>query len=564
MRYRNRLLLAGVLLAAFPGCKWAATQISEGVRYVARWANGVPKKEGTLTAGIQTGPWTFYYADGRKRSQGTYADDRQVGAWTSWYENGNTEWQGSFDDAGLRTGAWTFYHDNGTCRARGRFRADREHGFWQFFDRDGCMQNGGDFAVGRRSGLWTYYHAAGSKQAQGLCFEGAPVGPWRLWSTDGVASASALPLPKGCELVAETWPDGALRRLGLLRDGQPVGAFATWHDNGAVRAHAEMGSAKDAIAWSIFANDGSLRADGLLVGNDLVDWRSWRGATATAEDRTPLPQLPPATPGEFGPASLADGASPAVAVATYLRELRAPASATVAPLVAPGVPVSPPAQVEVLSTKRIAPKWQPSWTVTEEEELGNYVQDYLVGKAPARTSRKRYEVPKAAQGKPRRRADLENKSLALDELKVTDGSVVRLADLAGKRRALIVILRGFAGQVCVYCVAQTEALAQCADSFAELNMDVFVIYPGPEGDEAAFLQAYEESFGKGAPPYKICYDPDLALVERLGVAGGDLAYPTTIFLDEQGVVRYAYTGQTRADRPAAQEILKFVRSLKKP
>ena len=129
-------------------------------------------------------------------------------------------------------------------------------------------------------------------------------------------------------------------------------------------------------------------------------------------------------------------------------------------------------------------------------------------------------------------------------------------------RVLVVVLRGFSGQVCVYCVAQTEALAQCYESFQALNLECLVIYPGPEGDEKAFLQAYSETFDKGAPPYRVFYDPDLGLVKKLGIEGGDLAYPTTILIDEEGIVRYAYTGQHRADRPAAKKLIEFIKNLK--
>jgi peroxiredoxin len=369
-----------------------------------------------------------------------------------------------------------------------------------------------------------------------------------------------LPIPVGIALAAETWPNGTPRRLGLLRDGQPIGAWVSWHDNGEVRARVEAGSGSEPIAWSIFAADGTLRAEGVLAGNDLVDWQTWRGDAAARQDRTPLAQVPPGG-GAWSAADLAAAEPPAQAIATWLAELRAPAQSL--PAVAPDVASAPAAAVQALPATRVPPTWQPAWTVLEQEELAGYVQDYLAGKAPERVSRKRYEVPKAAQGKPRRRAELEGQPFPVAELKATDGSVVRMADLRGKKRALIVVLRGFAGQVCVYCVAQTEALAQCAPSFAELNMEVLVVYPGPEGDEKAFLQAYEQSFGKGPPPYKVLYDPDLALVDQLGIAGGDLAFPTTIFVDEQGIVRYAYTGQTRADRPAAQDLIKFVRSLQK-
>jgi peroxiredoxin len=271
----------------------------------------------------------------------------------------------------------------------------------------------------------------------------------------------------------------------------------------------------------------------------------------------PLPVLPPAT--EWSADDLADQQAPERLVATWLAEVRASATAA-ADLPQPAVTVDTPAAT---ASPRLVPPRLPEWTVLEQEELDQHVQEYLVGKKPtaAAGSQSRYSIPPAMQGKPRRRADLEGQPLPIAELRATDGSTVRLHDFHGKRRVLIVVLRGFFGQVCVYCVAQTEALAQCHDRFAELNMEVLILYPGPEGNEQAFLDAYRDTFGKGAPPYRVFYDPDLAIVKQLGIEGGDLAYPTTIFVDESGVVRYAYTGAHRADRPAAEELLKFVTGL---
>jgi peroxiredoxin len=68
------------------------------------------------------------------------------------------------------------------------------------------------------------------------------------------------------------------------------------------------------------------------------------------------------------------------------------------------------------------------------------------------------------------------------------------------------------------------------------------------------------AFGKGAPPYRVFYDPDLEIVQRLGIAG-DLAYPTTLIVDEQGLVQYAYKGVNRADRPAAKDLIKVIKGL---
>ena len=91
---------------------------------------------------------------------------------------------------------------------------------------------------------------------------------------------------------------------------------------------------------------------------------------------------------------------------------------------------------------------------------------------------------------------------------------------------------------------------------------MLVIDPGPKENEASFRQLYAMEFGEGPPPYRVFYDPDLSLVTQLGIQG-DLASPTTIIVDEQGIVRYAYVGEHRADRPATKDLIKQIEGLAK-
>jgi peroxiredoxin len=177
----------------------------------------------------------------------------------------------------------------------------------------------------------------------------------------------------------------------------------------------------------------------------------------------------------------------------------------------------------------------------------------------------RYQPRSSATGaSDSRRPDLEGKPMPTHRFKCADGGTLDLRDIQQRgKRVLFVVLRGFSGQVCVYCVAQTKALGDCKQEFADLGIEVVVVYPGPEGNEKSFLMAYEITFEEGPPPYAVLYDPNLELVTALGLQGGDLAYPSTFLLDEQGIIRYAYVGQHKADRPAAAALTKFIRSLGK-
>ena len=125
---------------------------------------------------------------------------------------------------------------------------------------------------------------------------------------------------------------------------------------------------------------------------------------------------------------------------------------------------------------------------------------------------------------------------------------------------MIVVLRGFLGEVCCYCVAQTKALAQQRERLEALGVEVLVIYPGAKENEESFEKAYKMSFNEGGPPYRVFYDPDLELVTKLGIAG-DLAQPSTLILDKDGKIQFFYKGEHRADRPAAKRLLQTIEEM---
>jgi peroxiredoxin len=143
-----------------------------------------------------------------------------------------------------------------------------------------------------------------------------------------------------------------------------------------------------------------------------------------------------------------------------------------------------------------------------------------------------------------------------------DGKDVDLTQFRGQKRLLLVVLRGFRGEVCTYCIAQTKALEQSRDKLQQLGVEVLVIYPGPRENEKAFEDAYKQIFGEGAPSYRVFYDPDLSLVAQLEIAG-DLASPSTLVIGLDGAIEYFYKGEHKADRPATRKLLEVIEGLRK-
>jgi peroxiredoxin len=205
--------------------------------------------------------------------------------------------------------------------------------------------------------------------------------------------------------------------------------------------------------------------------------------------------------------------------------------------------------------QRVPAEPQPDLTVTQREEMKDYVRDYLEGRSMTRVSKKKYAPVPASERKtgPGERAELKGKPLPFQTLRCVDGTTVELAQFVGKQDLLIVVLRGFSGEVCPYCMAQTKALAQSKVRLDELGVEVLVIYPGPKENQAAFTKAYKAFFDGEVPPYRVFYDPDLEIVETLGISG-ELAFPTTLIVGKDGLVSYAYVGEHVADRPAALDL----------
>jgi antitoxin component YwqK of YwqJK toxin-antitoxin module/peroxiredoxin len=564
--FRAALLLA--IAGSFPSCKFLARQI---VPHLERWGNGLTKREGRLEGGLQTGEWTYYYESGQRRAYGRYADDHQTGPWTYWFENGGIEWSGAFDTSGKRTGEWTFFHPDSTMRARGRYIADFEDGPWEFFAETGALDRKGQYDGGKMSGPWTYYHGAGRPKAEGICHRGQRIGPWRIWDAAGKESVQDFGTKPGLSVARELWPNGTARRAGVLQNGAPIGRWTSWHDTGALRFCCTLQDGKPSGVFEARDPAGEVIAQGVLANGAFVDGSIGveNGATR-ALAAGPMPAAAPTA--EWVATEALAALVPERAVAVLGTELAGPVdtSAIVAKVDMPSAP--PPAAAAVVEqierqAERMPAPAQPDITVLQEKEREDYVQNYLEGPSTSRPSLRKYGPATGAKSTgsgsgPRRRADLEGKPVPIDVLQGVDGTDVDLRQFRGKKRVLLVVLRGFLGEVCIYCIAQTEALARCREELESLGIEVLVVYPGAKENEESFERAYAMTFGKGAPPYRVFYDPDLAVVQKLGITG-DLAFPTTLIIDEQGIVQYAYVGEHRADRPAAKELIKVIKGLAK-
>ncbi|MFN3243182.1 MAG: redoxin family protein [Planctomycetota bacterium] len=572
---KNSSLLLFLLPAiALGSCKFLVKQL---VDYQDYWPSGLPKTRGTLAGDKQAGDWTLFYESGRPMAKGAYKEDRQFGPWTFYYENGAEKRSGSYDDKGLRTGDWLYKYEDATPKARGAYVGDFEDGLWTFYGPDGAVSMEGQYDSGKQSGFWTFYYAGGKPKAQGIYFRGDRVGPWQVWSENGASRIQDFGQKAGVQLVRQVWPGTQqMQRTGALQNGKAVGRWTSCHQNGKVRLCCGMVAGVPSGVFEARDERGGVVAQGRFEAGQVV-----AGGTAVADGVVrelvagALPAAPASIEPWSGSAAMA-AASPEQQLSLFVGEQRLDVSGE--PFVAVTIdesaqPAGAPAPVAAAVIEQIDEQparmpaaAQPQLTVKQKKEMDQYIDEYTNGPKPGggMFSGGDY-APQAGSPRPKggtgRREQLEGKPLPFDKMQAVDGGDVDLTAYHGKQRVMIVVLRGFLGEVCCYCVAQTKALAKAKSKLEANNVEVLVIYPGPRENEESFRRIYEEEFGEGAPPYRVFYDQDLELVTRLGIEG-DLASPSTFLVDENGIVQYAYVGEHRADRPATNKLIKLIEGMK--
>lgn len=148
----------------------------------------------------------------------------------------------------------------------------------------------------------------------------------------------------------------------------------------------------------------------------------------------------------------------------------------------------------------------------------------------------------------------------------TEGKPVALKDYIGKKNLVVVMTRGYAGGVCLYCSTHTSRLIANSKKFAERDAEVVIIFPVENQQDADHSDELVQSANKQLEwppqefPFPILLDVELKAVKQLGIEA-HLAKPATYILDKQGRVRFAYVGSSLRDRPSVKAILEQLDAL---
>jgi peroxiredoxin len=452
----------------------------------------------------QEGPWRYYFPGGAKQAEGSWFHDKQIGSWSWWYGDGKPQYQGSYLEGGLRDGVWKAWHREGPLASEGAYRLDRQDGAWLYGHPSGARYAAGSFDLGVKHGWWLKQTPEGAPQECGLYLKGLKVGPWATWK-DGTPQVEDLGAPTG---FTAGWEGSDY----VLRGG-----------GGTARLHYD--------------------ANGVLATQEIAfDGRS---LTALPGERTafaiPLPVEKAPVPAVTAP--VAPAAAPLTTVVSPVPTSVPIAASTAAQIEAPSSGLSPTPVIP---------------TVLAEGDLAHSAQlikAYTSGRDPFGNAE--YDFG-ASQGDPAG-SKLVGKKLPQTRFLSTTGSVVDVTR-SGKP-VVLCVMRGFSGQVCIYCASQTTAIANSHARFTAAGADVVVIYPGPSEAVPAFIQAVQ-TLRKDPPPMAIGLDVSLLLVRGLGIEE-NLAKPTSLIINPDGTIVYAYVGASMADRPSVEDLLRALAKVQK-
>ncbi len=457
-----------------------------------------------LTTGC-FGPRTVHdeWRPGIPKRHGDVVGGKQQGSWTYWYDTGTKQAEGSWYKD-YQDGQWTWWYADGRVRQTGAYAGQGldpkklssapRSGHWRFWYESGHLTCEGDYAQDRQVGQWTFFAKDGHAFAVGNFTAGVKDGAWTWWHTNGKRKES-----------------------GTFANGIKVGEWLTYNDVGVVAS---------VISYTV---------DGKVVETKSV---------ALAAPITPPPAAPPLVGTVAEP-------PPIVALQPVQPLIEEPRAT---PLIA--VEVTPkPAEAELVLPAADAPPLSPTlsapslWTAAQEGKAEQLVRLYDKGDIVIPG----YDDNIGSGTDDRQKRDLIGKPLSQTRFLSPTGGVLDVAKQRGKKPVLLVILRGFSGQVCLYCAAQTTAISKNIQKFNEMGVEVVVVYPGPVEAVAPFIEAVR-SIAKEPPPMPVVLDVSLIAVRKFGIED-NLAKPTSMIIDKEGVVRYAYVGRTIADRPSVKDLL---------
>ena len=143
-------------------------------------------------------------------------------------------------------------------------------------------------------------------------------------------------------------------------------------------------------------------------------------------------------------------------------------------------------------------------------------------------------------------------------LSTPEGAQVRLSDLTAKGTVVLIVLRGYPGYQCPYCVRQAHDFQVNADRFSAKGAQVLLVYPGPPADLGDHANEFLAKAGQLPANFHLVIDPDYRFTNQYELrwdAPKETAYPSTFLIDRHGVIVFRKISKSHGDRTSAEDVL---------
>lgn len=143
-------------------------------------------------------------------------------------------------------------------------------------------------------------------------------------------------------------------------------------------------------------------------------------------------------------------------------------------------------------------------------------------------------------------------------LTTPDGKPVTFSTLTAKGPVALVVLRGYPGYQCPFCVRQVHDFLENADKFAALSTQVLFVYPGPPANLDQHAREALARQNPLPPGFHMVIDPDYKFTNQYDLrwdAPNETAYPTTFLVDLHGVIFFRKTSKEHGGRTSAADVL---------
>lgn len=143
-------------------------------------------------------------------------------------------------------------------------------------------------------------------------------------------------------------------------------------------------------------------------------------------------------------------------------------------------------------------------------------------------------------------------------LSTPTGKTVRMSAEQRGHGLVLVVLRGFPGYQCPYCVKQVHDFIEHASDFAAKSTRVLLVYPGPPADLDQHAKDFLEKQAELPANIVLVTDPDYTMTNLYGLrwdAPHETAYPSTFVLDKKGMIVFEKISHSHGDRLSAEDAL---------